>query len=246
MTHIFGNRLRRNADFLRQLLLRNPALFNCFAQSVLNIFHFYFIHNKKVVSKQFAFEWFPGFAVSQKQKSIESLHNAILEADADAKPLEISTKSSEPLGAELSAFNLKLDNYALENIFQSAKVFENGGPYPDLLEVPPKEAKRDERLHHSGNLIAFSYQNEEFPLTPKTAFYDYIYIAAVKQSFTKAQTLAVANYNYFTDIEFNPAKSINTQARTVSLIKLILEEYGYLPDFSKERFLQYHQEHVAG
>ena len=206
----------------------------------------FFIHNKKVVSKQFAFEWFPGFAVSQKQKSIKSLHNAILEADADAKPLEISTKSSEPLGAELSAFNLKLDNYALENIFQSAKVFENGGPYPDLLEVPPKEAKRDERLHHSGNLIAFSYQNEEFPLTPKTAFYDYIYIAAVKQSFTKTQILAVANYNYFTDIEFNPAKSINTQARTVSLIKLILEEYGYLPDFSKERFLQYHQEHVAG
>lgn len=206
----------------------------------------FFIHNGTIISKQYTFEWFPGFAISQKQKSIESLHTAILQTDINAKPLEISTKSAEPLGIKLSAFNLKLNNYALENIFQSAKVFENGGPYPDLLEVLPKEAKRDERLHHSGNLTAFYYQNEKFPLTPKTAFYDYIYISAVKESFTEAQLHAITAYNYFTDIEFNPAKSINTQARTAALIKLILEEYGHLPDFSKESFIQYHKEHIAG
>lgn len=206
----------------------------------------FFIHNSTIISNLYTFKWFPGFAISQKQKSIESLHTAILQTDTNAKPLEISTKSTEPLGVKLSAFNLKLNNYALENIFQSAKVFENEGPYPDLLEVLPKEAKRDERLHHSGNLTAFYYQNEKFPLTPKTAFYDYIYIAAVKESFTEAQLHAITAYNYFTDIEFNPAKSINTQARTVALIKLMLEEYGHLPDFSKESFIQYHKEHIAG
>ncbi len=204
----------------------------------------FFIQDKKVISRQYTFDWFPGFAVSQKQKSIKSLRAAILKTDIHAKPLEVSTKSTEPLGVSLSAFNLKLDNYPLENIFQSAKVFENGGPYPDLLEVPPKKAKHDERLHHSGILTAFYYQNEEFPLTPKTAFYDYIYIAAVKQSLTKAQIHAITNYHYFTDIEFNPAKSINTQARTVALIKLILGEYEHLPNFSKEDFIQYHKEHV--
>lgn len=206
----------------------------------------FYIHNGTIISNLYTFEWFPGFSISQKQKSIESLHTAILQTDINAKPLEISTKSTEPLGVKLSAFNLKLNKYALENIFQSAKVFENGGPYPDLLEVLPKEAKRDERLHHSGNLTAFYYQNEKFPLTPKTAFYDYIYIAAVKESFTEAQLHAITAYNYFTDIEFNPAKSINTQARTVALIKLILEEYGHLPDFTKECFIQYHKEHIAG
>ncbi|NDO48025.1 hypothetical protein FMM75_00870 [Lachnospiraceae bacterium MD335] len=205
----------------------------------------FFIHNKNIISRQYTFDWFSGFAVSQKQKSIKSLHAAILKTDTHAKQLEISTKSIEPLGVNLSAFNLKLNNYPLENIFQSAKVFENGGPYLDLLEMPPKETKRDERLHHSGILTAFYYQNEEFPLTPKTAFYDYIYIAAVKQSLTKAQIHAITNYNYFTDIEFNPAKSINTQARTVALIKLILEEYGHLPEFSKEDFIRYHKEHIA-
>lgn len=205
----------------------------------------FFIYEGKVVSKMFLFEWFPGFAVSQKQKSVESLHDAILKADADARPLEISTKSKETVGVKLSAFNLKLNNHTLENIFQSAKVFERGGPYLDLLEVLPKEAKHDKRLHDSGNLKAFHYQNMEFPLIPKTAFYDYIYIAAVKESLTVQELNEISNYNYFTDIEFNPAKSINTQARTVTLIKLILEEYGTLPDFSKEEFIQYLKEHIV-
>lgn len=75
---------------------------------------------------------------------------------------------------------------------------------------------------------------------------NYIYIAAVKQSLTKAQIHAITNYIYFTDIEFNPAKSINTQARTAALMKLILEEYGHLPEFSKEDLIQYHKEHVGG
>ena len=204
----------------------------------------FLIRGGKVISEIYSFEWFPGFAVSQKQKSIESLHNAILKADASAKPIEISTKSKEPIGIKLSAFHLKLNNDTLENIFQSAKVFERGGPYLDLLDVRPKEAKRDERLYSSGKLKAFYYQNDVFPLTPQTVFYDFLYVSAVKQSFATDEINAVLNYNYFTDIEFHPAKSINTQARAAALIKLILDEYGYLPDFQKQDFIQYHKEHI--
>ncbi len=204
----------------------------------------FFIRQGKVVSEVYSFEWFSGFAVSQKQKSIASLHNAIIKADKSAKPLEISTKSKETIGIKLSAFNLKLNNYTLENVFQSAKVFERGGPYLDLLDVLPKEAKRDERLRNSGSLRAFRYQNEDFPLIPKTVFYDFIYITAIKKSFLTDEINAISNYNYFTDIEFNPAKSLNTQARTVAMIQLILGEYGYLPDFDKKDFIQYHKEHI--
>lgn len=203
------------------------------------------IHNEKVVSKICSFEWFPGFAVSQKRKSIESLHNAIRETDVSARPLEISTKGAEAVGVKLSAFNLRLNGHTLENIFQSAKVFENGGPYTDLLEVPPREAKRDPRLHNSGQLRAFYYQKDEFPLIPLTVFYDYIYYAAVKESLTADEINEIVRYNYFTDIEFNPEKSINTQARTAALVRLILEGYGSLPDLTKEEFIQYHKEHVV-
>lgn len=203
------------------------------------------IRHGKVIGELYSFEWFPGFAVSQKQKSIESLHDAIRKRDAAARPLEISTKSREPLGQKLSAFHLTLNHHTLENIFQSAKVFEKGGPYLDLLEVPPREAKHDERLKNSGQLKAFCFQGETFPLIPQTVFYDYIYFAAVKESLAAEEINAISSYNYFTDIEFNPTKSINTQARTVSIIKLILEEYGTLPDFSKDEFIQYHKGHIA-
>ena len=205
----------------------------------------FFVNQGKVISEMYSFEWYSGFAVSQKQKSVKSLHNAIIKADSNAKPLEISTKSTESIGIKLSAFNLKINNYTLENIFQSAKVFENGGPYLDLLDVSPKEAKRDERLHKSGSLKAFRYQNEDFPLIPQTVFYDFIYITAIKQSFTIDEVDAILSYNYFTDIEFNPTKSINTQARAVAMLKLIVDEYGYLPSFNKEDFIQYHTEHIC-
>ena len=205
----------------------------------------FFVHQGKVVSELYSFEWYPGFAVSQKQKSVKSLHNAIIRADANARTLEISTKSLEPIGVKLSAFHLKIHNHTLENVFQSAKVFENGGPYPDLLAMPPKEAKRDARLRNSGSLIAFRYQNEDFPLIPQTVFYDFIYIAAIKEACAIDEILAISGYNYFTDIEFNPAKSINTQARAAAMLKLMVDEYGDLPSFGKEVFIQYHMEHVS-
>lgn len=145
----------------------------------------FFIHQGKVVSEMYSFDWFPGFAVSQKQKSIESL---------DGKPLEISTKGKETIGIKLSAFNLKLNNYAFENIFQSAKVFENGSSYLDLLDVLPKETKHHKRLHNFGSLRTFHCQNKNFPLIPKTLFYDFIYIVAVKQSFATDEINAISNY----------------------------------------------------
>ena len=204
----------------------------------------FFVKQGKVIREIYSFEWYSGFAVSQKQKSIKSLHNAIKKADLNARPLEISTKSMERIGIKASALHLKINNDTLENVFQSAKVFEHGGPYLDLLDVSPKEAKRDERLHKSGSLKAFRYQNEEFPLIPQTVFYDFIYITAIKQSFTTDEVNTILRYNYFTDIEFNPAKSINTQARAAAILKLIADEYGYLPSFNKEDFIQYHKEHI--
>lgn len=204
----------------------------------------YFINNGKVSVKSYFFEWFSGFAVSQKQKSIDSLHNAILKIDGSANPLEISTKSKNPLGFKLSAFNLKLDGYTLENIFQSSKVFAGGEAYRDLLEVSPKDAKKDPRLKNSGALKSFDYNGEVFPLFPKTVFYDYIYIKSVKQSLTTEEINNIKEYNYFTDIEFNPNKSINTQAKSVAIIRLMLDMYDNIPDFSKDDFINFHNQYV--
>lgn len=180
------------------------------------------------------FTYYNGFAISQKQKSIESMHENIKKIDDKLNILEVSTKSTEPIGVQLSAFNLKfLDKlkskeYPLENIFQSSKVFEHGGPYRDLLSLHPKDAKRDERLTTSGNLIYFNFNDIIWELNPKTMFYDWIYIKALSRN--KQLSYEILKYDAFTDIEFNHKKSVNCQARAaaifVSLSKLgIVEEF---------------------
>ena len=167
------------------------------------------------------FDYHNGFALIQKQASIRSLHQAFLKRNPDATVLEVSTKSENPLGARLSAFNLMFysdvynGSFHIENIFQSSKVFEFGGPYRDLLYVSPKDAKTDDRLKTSGRLLEFDYACEKWPLEPKTMFYDWININALKQNETL--TNEIMSYDAFTDIEFNPKKSINCQARSAAM-----------------------------
>ena len=177
--------------------------------------------------KEIDFVFYSGFSITQKQKSIESLHNAIKELYYDAEILEISSKSPIELGRKLSAFNLKLDGIALENIFQSSKVFEYGGPYEDLLSKTPIEAKKDSRIKDSGRIIGFKYQGINHPTIPKTLFYDWIYCQALYSD--KELMSLIINYDFFTDIEFNHEKSLNCQARSAAIFvslyqKGLLEE----------------------
>jgi hypothetical protein len=129
--------------------------------------------------------------------------------------------SDVSLGTELSAFNLLYPEGSLtsgrpvECVFQSSKVFQNGGPFQDLLSAEPGDAKRDERLRTSGRLIAFDLEGQRWPSEPLTAFYDWIYIKALNAHPMNAD--AVMEYDAFTDIAFNPAKSFNCQARAVAL-----------------------------
>jgi hypothetical protein len=60
-----------------------------------------------VISKEIEFHWFAGMAKSQKQKSIQSLHQSIYDSlNPSLSILEISSKSENELGVQLSAFNL--------------------------------------------------------------------------------------------------------------------------------------------
>ncbi|SFO94377.1 DarT1-associated NADAR antitoxin family protein [Qipengyuania nanhaisediminis] len=166
------------------------------------------------------FQWFPGFAKSQKQKSIRALHAMAREQYQVCNPLEVSSKSEDPMGVALSSFNLKFTTqkgrtFTVEAAFQGSKVFERGGPFIDIFEMEPKEAKRDERLRNSGRLTKFSFFKEDWPLEPKTAFYDWLYINALLKNPNLARK--VTDIDGFTDIEFNPDRSINCQARAVAL-----------------------------
>ncbi len=169
-----------------------------------------------------------GFAVSQKQKNILALHASYNRSFPDSRVLEISSKSLQALGVSLSAFNLMKyvpslgKSIPVENVFQGGKVFSGGGPYTDLYEGTPRAAKKDERLKTSGALTSFYFEEKNYPLMPKTAFYDWIYINALLEN--KELAAALSEYDAFTDIEFNPAKSLNCQARAAAVFVSLLRE----------------------
>lgn len=172
--------------------------------------------------------WASGFAPVQKKKNIKALHEAA--ARRGLSPiLEISTKSDVVVGQHLSAFHLKLETklgpIALEVAYQGSKVFERGGPYVDLYETEPRTAKRDYRLQASGRLIGFDFGGQKFPLRPVTVFYDWLYLTAIypHRDWLIDRLIQTGEYAGFTDIEFNPRKSINCQARSCALFVALFE-----------------------
>lgn len=169
------------------------------------------------------FSWNPGFAPVQKKKNISAMHEAARRKGLSPL-LEVSTKSEEKLGQRLSAFNLKIETeigeIGIESAYQGSKVFKVGGPYTDIYEMDSRSAKRDERLKNSGDLTGFNFFGQKWPLIPKTAFYDWLYLSALLPH--KDYLRRLFDYAGFTDIEFNPEKSINCQARTCALLVSLL------------------------
>ena len=173
----------------------------------------------RVLIKNIDFTWYSGFSIQQKQKSIESLHTAAQSMGLNPI-LEISSKSKDELGVSLSAFNLMINTrknkvFSVESAFQGSKVFEHGGPFTELLQVRSIDAKRDRRLKERGNLIGFSFFGQDFPIKPRTSFYDWLYINALNQDEEIKELLV--EFQAFSDIEFNPKKSLNCQAYSTAL-----------------------------
>ena len=174
-----------------------------------------------VEEQETIFQYFSGFAHSQKQKSIHSLHAAFCEQQGEAqKILEISSYSDTPLGAALSAFHLTLtlqdgSTTTVESAFQASKIFAGGVVCDDLLYASSKDAKKDQRLRTSGELVRFSFQGRDYPLEPTNFFYNWLYCRSVYREHRELYE-ELCRYDAFTDIVFNPSKSLNCQARAAA------------------------------
>lgn len=169
-----------------------------------------------------AVTWHRGRAPEDKKRNLLALHD-VAGAAGLAPLLEVSGNSPLALGRGLSAFQLRIRTAAgetpVENAFQGAKVFEGGGPFTDLQAVEPWRAKRDPRLRRSGALIRFAHDGIDFPLEPPTVFYDWLYLRALlpRTDVLRAELDGPVPYAGFTDIEFDPDRSFNCQARSCAL-----------------------------
>ena len=188
------------------------------------------------------FEYLSGSSLQQKQRSIASLHASYAAKFPSSRVLEVSSKSERDLGVQLSAFNLMIEHpgrgsYSVECAFQASKVFRHGGPFVDLFDVSSRAAKTDRRLRKSGDLVGFKYFADEFPLEPKTYFYDWLYASALCRDEKLVEQVMM--FDAFTDIEHNPERSINCQARSVAKV-VGLARAGLLTDAlqSPQAFLE--------
>ena len=199
--------------------------------------------------KMIEFKYHNGFSVTQKAKSIQSLHQSAAALGYE-RILEVSTKSGSELGWALSAFNLMVDfngdeQISVECAFQGSKVFEGDVQYPDLYRVESIRAKKDPRLRSSGGIIGFSFEGEWWDNEPKTAFYDWIYINALYRNHPDLVE-ALLEYDVFSDIEFNPKRSINCQARTCAiLVSLVREDMIEDALESKDKFVRIVYNHLT-
>lgn len=174
------------------------------------------------------FPWHPGLAASQKKKNVVELHRAALNLGLGPL-LEISSKSEVKVGQKLSAFHLRIEvedgSSTVECAFQSSKVFEHGGPFSDLLWKESRDAKRDPRLREFGKLVGFQFQGKEYPISPMTVFYDWLYFRALYPHRDWIERRD--EWAGYTDIEFNPERSINCQARSFAAF-ISLQKRGLL------------------
>ena len=79
-------------------------------------------------------------------------------------------------------------------------------------------------------LIAFDFLGRLYPLSPKNAFYDWLYIRSLEQHADWIRQNVM--YGAFTDIEFNPRKQVNCQARAFAEEPLAkqLRRAAFLPE----------------
>lgn len=163
--------------------------------------------------------------------------------------LEVSSASEISLGKQLSAFNLTLKTkkgkkYTVEQLFQAGKVFKNAGSQIHLLNCSPQKAKEETRkLHQSGDkLIGFKLFGKDFPMTPTTLFYDWIYLHALATSDLRHYVL---RYDGFSDIRFNPKNAVNCQAEACAKYKYLADnkQISVLNDLDK--FIEFEKKYYT-
>jgi type I restriction enzyme M protein len=183
------------------------------------------LHSPFFEKRDVSFKWHAGFSLSQKQKSLSSLHRNAKELFNTRELLEISSKSPEQLGNKLSAFNLRAcvkdksydsdRQYSLETLFQTSKVFNNNMHCIDLLRMEELDIRKEIREREKRGLSHFAHDGDIWNLEPKGAFYNFLYIRSLLQIPHLFE--ALDEFDAFTDIAFNPNKSFNCQAESVSI-----------------------------
>ena len=77
------------------------------------------------------------------------------------------------------------------------------------------------KVYVDNHIVKFKFRSTEFENNPYGMYYDYLYMVALYQN--QEYHELIKNYYLFTDLFFNPNKSINTQARAIAIFKTLYD-----------------------
>ncbi|MDE0456104.1 MAG: hypothetical protein OXI15_02315 [Chromatiales bacterium] len=134
--------------------------------------------------------------------------------------LEVSTRSPDNLGRQLSAMNLRAaddpQRRPVEAVYQAAKIYGAGGP-----ATPARsgyEAKRiDRERRRQGPLAGFEHAGRRWPLDTGTAFYDWLWARSALACYGPKIIERLQEYDGFTD-QFHRPGAKACQAKTAAIV----------------------------
>ena len=134
--------------------------------------------------------------------------------------LEVSSRSPDELGRQLSAMNLRAADDPLrrtvEAVYQAAKTYGAGGP-----ATPARsgyEAKRiDRERRRQGPLTGFEYAGRRWALETGTAFYDWLWARSALAAYGPKIIERLQEYDGFTD-QFHRPGAKACQAKTAAMV----------------------------
>lgn len=122
-------------------------------------------HRQLVHDHEVDFQWQPGRSQKQKKANIARLHAAAVRRNL-APLLEVSPEADDPLGANICALNLAVEDersylVPLNAVYHGSMVFSGGGPFTDLYGKDEEEIASDKRLTSSGKHAGFRFMDLE-------------------------------------------------------------------------------------
>ena len=147
--------------------------------------------------------------------------HAPVEHGQPRRTLEISSRSSDRLGRDLSAMNLPAagdpHRRSVEAVYQAAKCYGDGGPDTHLSQSGYEAKRRDRERRRQGPLAGFRHEGRQWPLETRSAFYDWLWTRSALRHRGNGVVERLQRYDGFTD-QFHRPGALACQAKTAAIV----------------------------
>ena len=137
------------------------------------------------------------------------------------RSLEVSSRSRDPLGRELSAMNLPAAGdprgRPVEAVYQAAKCYGGGGPDASGCDSGYAAKGRDRERRRDGPLAAFEHEGRRWPAESGSAFYDWLWTRSAIARWGIGIVDRLREYGAFSD-QFHHAGALACQAKTAAMV----------------------------